>query len=179
MPPGPYPPPSFYIHIDISLTCASLFHVVTFLWALRLKLWIHLSPSCVLHAPPISPLIWASYYIYCHVKWVPCHHGTARPRVAYRGDGLQIWRVAANILNKQSRTADSGWSSSRGVWRGANNPHPTVKKKQFVTNHLTQPWNWTDSLARPKHQKMEWPVAGSCECSDKLSGSSAMELVNI
>jgi hypothetical protein len=59
-----------------------------------------------------------------HVKSVHCHHGTARPRVADRGDGLQIWRVAANILNKQSRTADSGWSSSLGVWRGANNPSP-------------------------------------------------------
>ena len=29
----------------------------------------------------------------------------ARPQVADRGDGLQIWKVAANILNKQSRTA--------------------------------------------------------------------------
>jgi hypothetical protein len=36
------------------------------------------------------------------------------------GDGLQIWRVAANILNKQSRTADKEWSSSLGVGRGAN-----------------------------------------------------------
>ncbi|KAJ4427975.1 hypothetical protein ANN_23988 [Periplaneta americana] len=34
------------------------------------------------------------------------HHGTACPHVADRGDGLQIWRVAANILNKQSWTAD-------------------------------------------------------------------------
>ena len=25
------------------------------------------------------------------------------------------WRVAANKLNKQSRTADKGWSSSLGV----------------------------------------------------------------
>jgi hypothetical protein len=35
----------------------------------------------------------------------------AHSRVADRGDGLQIWRVAANILNKQSQTAGSGWSS--------------------------------------------------------------------
>jgi hypothetical protein len=27
-----------------------------------------------------------------------------------------IWRVAANILNKQSRTADKGWSSKLGGW---------------------------------------------------------------
>jgi hypothetical protein len=35
-----------------------------------------------------------------------CHHGMALPQVADEGDDLQIWRVAANILNKQQwRTA--------------------------------------------------------------------------
>jgi hypothetical protein len=58
-----------------------------------------------------------------HVRSVPCHHGMERPQVADGGNGLQIWRVAANILNKQSRTADNGWSSSLGVGRGANTPH--------------------------------------------------------
>jgi hypothetical protein len=52
----------------------------------------------------------------CHVRWVPSHHGMARPQVADGGDALQVWRVAANILNKQSRTPDKGWSSSSGVW---------------------------------------------------------------
>jgi hypothetical protein len=56
-----------------------------------------------------------------HVKWVPCHHSMARPQVADVGDGLQIWREAANILNKQSRTAYKGWSSSMGVECGASN----------------------------------------------------------
>jgi hypothetical protein len=37
-----------------------------------------------------------------------------RPRVADGGDGLQIWRVAENILNKQSRISDKGWTSSLG-----------------------------------------------------------------
>jgi hypothetical protein len=46
----------------------------------------------------------------------------ARPQVAEGGDGLHTWRVAANILNKQSRRADRGWSSSLGVGRGSNNP---------------------------------------------------------
>jgi hypothetical protein len=32
--------------------------------------------------------------------------------------------VAANTLNKQSRTADKGLSSSLGVGRGANNSSP-------------------------------------------------------
>jgi hypothetical protein len=57
------------------------------------------------------------------VKWVTCHHGMARRQVADRGDGLQMWGVAANILNKQSRTADRGWTSSLGVV-GGNNPPP-------------------------------------------------------
>jgi hypothetical protein len=44
--------------------------------------------------------------------------------------------VAANILNKQPRTNDKGWSSSLGVGRGANNPSPYKlnllrKTKQF------------------------------------------------
>jgi hypothetical protein len=46
----------------------------------------------------------------------------ARPQVAVGGDGLQIRRVAANILNKQSRTADMGWSSSFRLGGGLTNP---------------------------------------------------------
>jgi hypothetical protein len=45
----------------------------------------------------------------------PCHHGMARPQVADEGDGLQIWRVAANIFNQQSRTSDRG-SFHLGGW---------------------------------------------------------------
>jgi hypothetical protein len=30
----------------------------------------------------------------------------AHPQLVDRGDRLQIWRIAANILNKQSQTAD-------------------------------------------------------------------------
>jgi hypothetical protein len=55
-----------------------------------------------------------------HVRWVPCHHGVARPRVADGGDSLQFWRVAANILNKQSQTADMGWW---GLGLGLTTPH--------------------------------------------------------
>jgi hypothetical protein len=52
---------------------------------------------------------------------VPCHHGMARPQVADGGDGLQIWRVAANTVNKQSWTAEKGWFSRLGFGLGANN----------------------------------------------------------
>ena len=42
------------------------------------------------------------------------------PQVA-DGGMAPIWRIAVNILNKQLRTADNGWSSSLGVGRGASN----------------------------------------------------------
>jgi hypothetical protein len=72
------------------------------------------------------------YQIQCHiirVKWVPCHRGTARPQAADGGDGLQIWRVAEKILNKQSRAAEKGRSSSLVVGLGLTIPH---RKRQPV-----------------------------------------------
>jgi len=45
-----------------------------------------------------------------------------RPQVADGSDGLQIWRVAANMLNKQSETSDKGWSSSLVLGEGLTTP---------------------------------------------------------
>jgi hypothetical protein len=58
---------------------------------------------------------------YTSVKWVPVTTAwrVVRLRMEKRPP---IWRVAANKLNKQSRTADEWWSSSLVVGRGANNP---------------------------------------------------------
>jgi hypothetical protein len=50
---------------------------------------------------------------------LPPRHG-ASSGCGWRND-LQLWRVAASILNKQSRTADKGWYSCLGVGRGDNN----------------------------------------------------------
>jgi hypothetical protein len=58
-----------------------------------------------------------------------CHHGFVSPRAADGGDGLQMWRVAAKILNEQSRIAGKGWSSSLMVRRGQTSPH--IKKTAF------------------------------------------------
>jgi hypothetical protein len=41
----------------------------------------------------------------CHTYSVisgPCHHNMAHPRVVGGGDSLQMWMVAANMLNTQS-----------------------------------------------------------------------------
>jgi len=51
------------------------------------------------------------------------HHGTARPHAA-DGGMLPVWRVAANILNKELRAAEKGWSSNFKVEQGANNTSP-------------------------------------------------------
>jgi hypothetical protein len=44
----------------------------------------------------------------------PCHRGMAPPRIANGEDGLQIWRIAANIANKSSWIAEKWWFSSWG-----------------------------------------------------------------
>jgi hypothetical protein len=46
------------------------------------------------------------------------------PRVADVGDGLQMRKVAVNVLHKQKRTVGKRRSSSLGVGRGANNTSP-------------------------------------------------------
>jgi hypothetical protein len=89
--------------------------------------------------------------INCHVKWVHLlpRHG------ADRGDGLQICRVAENILNKQSRTAHSGLSSSRlDVRRGLRtlarkthyllriNTHSLRTGRITWHNLCTGKWTW-------------------------------------
>jgi hypothetical protein len=99
-----------------------------------------------------------------HVTWVACYHGMARPPVAVGEDGLQIWRVAVNTLNKQSRTADRGWSSSLGVGRGANNP-PTLKPL-ICYEPCHRGWG-------------EGVMAGCRECGDEPSGSGTTELFRL
>jgi hypothetical protein len=47
-----------------------------------------------------------------------CHHNMAPPQVAYGGDSLQMLKLAANVLIKEWRAADKGWSSSLGVGLG-------------------------------------------------------------
>jgi len=59
-----------------------------------------------------------------------CHHGLAYPRAADGGNDLQITWVDAKMLNKQSQTADEGWSSNLGVGRLARNS--SLKKTNLL-----------------------------------------------
>jgi hypothetical protein len=53
----------------------------------------------------------------------PCHHNMARSQTSDGGDGHQIRRVAANILNKQSWTADRGCPPAWMFGVGLTTPH--------------------------------------------------------
>jgi hypothetical protein len=75
-----------------------------------------------------------------HVKCVPCHHGTVHSQIAHGGECIQIWTVAANILNKQSQTADKGCPTALGG--GLTAPH--------LTNIITRPNN-TGCLKNTRH----------------------------
>jgi len=55
-----------------------------------------------------------------HDKWIPVSTAWRILRLQME-EHPPIWRVAANILSRQSLTADKGWSSSLGVEGSANN----------------------------------------------------------
>jgi len=82
----------------------------------------------------------------------PFHHDMARSLVADEGDGLQIWRIAVNIFNQRSRTAEKKWPSSLGVGRDVTTHR---KKEQLVTKCYTGLRTWTDSLERRRQRKMD------------------------
>jgi hypothetical protein len=63
----------------------------------------------------------------------------ARRQVADGGEGLQIWRLAANILNKQSRTTDKGprkWMEGQvaGSYEHGNEPSGSKNAGNFLTS---------------------------------------------
>jgi len=57
-------------------------------------------------------------------RYVGLSYSMVHPQGADRRESLQIWRVAAKILNEQMQTADKEWSSSFEVGQGANNSSP-------------------------------------------------------
>jgi hypothetical protein len=90
------------------------------------------------------------------------------------GDSLQVWKVSVNVLNKQLRTADKGWSSNMGDGRVANNPSPyKISLLRSITKDLGQIFRTNDlnygiciALAQDR-DKLE----ASCQHGNKLLGS--------
>jgi len=52
-----------------------------------------------------------------------CHCGVAHPEVVGELDGLWIWGVVADTLNKKSQTADKGSPPALGLGRGLTTHH--------------------------------------------------------
>jgi hypothetical protein len=59
----------------------------------------------------------------------------ALPWVGDGGDGLHIWRIAANTLRKQSQTADKGWIPGMEVGQGAYNSSLLKKPAYYKMLH--------------------------------------------
>jgi hypothetical protein len=69
-------------------------------------------------------------------------------QVADGGNGLHIWRVAANMLNKQSWTPDKGLSSNWGLGMGLKSPHCKRSFLQNITRSLGHGWIlWINDLS--------------------------------
>ena len=65
----------------------------------------------------------------------------------------QIWSIAANILNKQSRTADKGGPLGWGLGEVLTTPN---RKKYHVTKYsYSKLRTWTDTLVRHKQRKRD------------------------
>jgi hypothetical protein len=93
----------------------------------------------ILHVYPHSLLFATTLYLKNYLQH-PMLCASMSPRhVASSGclweDSISIWSVAVNIFNKQSRTADSGWSSSLVVGIGANNISPLKKRACNELSH--------------------------------------------
>jgi len=99
-------------------------------------------------------------------KWVPVTKAWRVLRLRAE-EQPPIWRVAANILNKQSRTADKGWSSSLGGGCWARCWQLLTVKTGFVTKHERLPQTWIVTSVRPKQRKGDmrfgtWNCLGVC-----------------
>jgi len=77
-------------------------------------------------------------------------------------------KAAANILNKQSQTADKGWNSSLGVGWGAK---LLTIKNYHITKHSKLPWTWTDPVVQPKQWKRNMKFGTTIVRSLHRSGS--------
>jgi hypothetical protein len=56
--------------------------------------------------------ILSSHFNFNHAKDVPFHQGMAHSQAVDGRSSLEIWRVAAKVLNMQLRPTDKRWSSS-------------------------------------------------------------------
>jgi len=90
-----------------------------------------------------------------HLRLGPCHHDNNASSGCRMEELPPIWSVTANILNKQSRTANTVWSSSSGVGRSAKNSPP---QKRIVLRYSLHSWNPNSVSSSQEHMTCPYPV---------------------
>jgi hypothetical protein len=76
-------------------------------------------------------------------------------------DSLQMWKVAANILNERRRTENKGWSLLLGVGRDAKNPSPlNLPRCRVLQNNVKGGilWTWEETIAFHWRYGIAWPA---------------------
>jgi hypothetical protein len=79
----------------------------------------------------------------------------AHPQIAVGGDTLQFWRAAANILNKQSWTADKGGPPDWGLGMGLTTHRKKISLLRTFKRGL-RPGRipWINDLSEPKREEV-------------------------
>jgi hypothetical protein len=104
------------------------------------------------------------------------HHGMARPQFADGGTASNL-EVAANILNKQSRTAEKGGPAARGLGEVLTN-----MKTYHVTSRsqILRPWAdlWHDTVTHGRHVlcRVMLPVCSLLDAESRKCGTSVLVL---
>jgi hypothetical protein len=82
-------------------------------------------------------ILMPKYSQYSATRWACLyHHDMTCLAVAEGGKFLEIWSVAANIMNKESQIAEKGWSSSLLTWWGLTTVHHETSKLRNVSQDL-------------------------------------------
>jgi hypothetical protein len=80
-----------------------------------------------------------------------------------------LWRVAANMVHKQSRTPDEGWFPSMGVGRVSENSSP-YKRILWLNNenhkeHINSGWHKSHVTLQAVCQNIECPMSFAPPCT--------------
>jgi hypothetical protein len=62
-----------------------------------------------------------------------CHQNMARPHIMSGKHGLDLWTAAANIINKQSRTAEKGSPPPWWLSKGTISPYRKNSRAYVIT----------------------------------------------